>query len=164
MVRQLARTQSISGRSGSVTLSRSRGRVRARAGYEFVSCRHHPRSKASCWTNSHSTRKNEGGSNLVSFNSIRLKCRNWVSFWGLRKSCSPGSTHHPGLVRSLCKLEVCLLCVSLTISTVTARTEGLLSAQITLLPPGGHHMCRVKVQYKGGLLNSCQGIITQDKL
>ncbi len=39
-----ARTQSDRRQLGSVTLARSR--VRVRAGYEFVSCRHHPRSKA----------------------------------------------------------------------------------------------------------------------
>ncbi len=39
-----ARTQSDRRRLGSVTLARSK--VRVRAGYEFVSCRHHPRSKA----------------------------------------------------------------------------------------------------------------------
>ncbi len=33
-------------------------RVRVRAGYEFASGRHHPRSKASCRTNSHSEKFN----------------------------------------------------------------------------------------------------------
>ncbi len=68
MVRQLARTQSIRRRLGirSVTLARSR--VRVRAGYEFVSCRHHPRSKASCRTNRHSVFKTQdfrGGGGLL---------------------------------------------------------------------------------------------------
>ncbi len=40
LVRQEARTQSGRRQLGSVTLARSR--VRVRAGYEFVSCRHHP--------------------------------------------------------------------------------------------------------------------------
>ncbi len=39
----VTRTQSGNRRLGSVTLARSR--VRVRAGYVFVSCRHHPRSK-----------------------------------------------------------------------------------------------------------------------
>ncbi len=39
LVRQEARTQSGRGRLGSVTLAKSK--VRVRAGYEFVSCRHH---------------------------------------------------------------------------------------------------------------------------
>ncbi len=39
LVRQLARTKSGRRRLGSVTLARSR--VWVRAGYEFISCRHH---------------------------------------------------------------------------------------------------------------------------